>query len=133
MESAAAAAAAAARENRALLAGLITQEGVALVGILVLAVDPDSALEFEPWGIAAAVLFTWGIVRSEVLTAREVAHRQGARRGDSDGNRGGVGGDMGRDGALFVDGRGWFGGGGGDARARSLWVSSRTSACSRRW
>ena len=68
---AAAAAAAAARENRALLAGLITQEGVALVGILVLAVDPDSALEFEPWGIAAAVLFTWGIVRSEVLTARE--------------------------------------------------------------
>ena len=68
---AAADAAAAARENRALLAGLITQEGVALVGILVLAVDPDSALEFEPWGIAAAVLFTWGIVRSEVLTARE--------------------------------------------------------------
>ena len=69
--AAAAADAAAAREDRALLAGLITQEGVALVGILVLAVDPDSALEFEPWGIAAAVLFTWGIVRSEVLTARE--------------------------------------------------------------
>ena len=32
---------------------------------------------FETWGTAAAVLFTWGIVRSEVLFANEGASYQG--------------------------------------------------------
>ena len=51
----------------------VTQVAIALGGLLALNFDPDSELIFEPWGTAAAVLFTWGIVRSEVLVAREDA------------------------------------------------------------
>ena len=48
-----------------------TQETVALVGLTALALDPNQTLTFEPWGCAAALLFTWLIVRSEVLVASE--------------------------------------------------------------
>jgi hypothetical protein len=44
---------------------------VALVGLTALALDPNQTLTFEPWGCAAALLFTWLIVRSEVLVASE--------------------------------------------------------------
>jgi hypothetical protein len=55
-----------------------TQVGVALFGLLFLTTTGSGiedargySLDFEPWGTAAAVLFTWGIVRSEVLVASE--------------------------------------------------------------
>ena len=44
---------------------------MALVGLTALALDPNQTLTFEPWGCAAALLFTWLIVRSEVLVASE--------------------------------------------------------------
>ena len=52
-------------------AAFATQETVALVGLTALALDPNQTLTFEPWGCAAALLFTWLIVRSEVLVASE--------------------------------------------------------------
>lgn len=45
--------------------------GVAILGMLVLVSDQDTDVLFEPWGVAAAVLVTSLIVRSEVLVARE--------------------------------------------------------------
>ena len=51
----------------------VTQVTVALCGLLFLAASGDSsgasssAELFEPWGVAAAVLFTFGVVRGEVL------------------------------------------------------------------
>ena len=61
-----------------------TQVSVALFGLLFLSSGGGggggggdegafsvAGLNFEPWGTAAAVLFTWGIVRSEVLVAKE--------------------------------------------------------------
>ena len=50
------------------------QVGVALSGLLFLnssSSGDQGGLDFEPWGTAAALLFVWGIVRSEVLAAKE--------------------------------------------------------------
>jgi hypothetical protein len=48
--------------------------GVAILGMLVLVSDQDTDVLFEPWGVAAAVLVTSLIVRSEVRSHHTGPH-----------------------------------------------------------